>query len=344
MRITELNLQDNDEKNRVWGFLNQFDYIPFQQFPEYSFLEDLPVRGWIASEGEKIIGWVEVTEKRRILALIQFGPVSVNDEAILALLEYVVNHYKNHLFWLVQWMPYCYSQEIFERVSSKIQGRVSLIQPKGEIHWSSKRISIMEPGGNILKKFSENHRRSIRKATAADIKCTIIEDIFEVKRFTDGYIRMYCHRKLHVDAGKTKQSFLRLYQYLKNTKKGFFLGAFKGTELLGGVIIIYQGKSAFYYKGYMDHEKRQLPVNHISFYNAILQAQKDKMLWFDFGGYALNTNEKQVMNINRFKDGFKGELISFPGTSIIGLRKFWRAVYHGIRFKRKLWNRLKVII
>jgi lipid II:glycine glycyltransferase (peptidoglycan interpeptide bridge formation enzyme) len=190
------------------------------------------------------------------------------------------------------------------------------------IHWSSKRISLDEDAETIFKKFSENHRRNIKKATSLQIECRKIVSKPEMDAFIRGYIQMYRHRKLDVDAVAVENSFSKLFEYVTRHKSGFFIGAFRGDDLLGGLIVIFQGNTAFYYKGYIDHEQRKVPINHLAFYEAILLSKEDNLHWFDFGGYASNTTDEQLVNINKFKDGFKGTTVEFPKTQMIGLNYF----------------------
>jgi lipid II:glycine glycyltransferase (peptidoglycan interpeptide bridge formation enzyme) len=105
------------------------------------------------------------------------------------------------------------------------------------------------------------------------------------------------------------------------------MGAFKEDELLGGLIIIFQGDTAFYYKGYIDHDKRSMPINHLAFYTAMIYSRDKNMKWFDLGGYATGTMDKQLLNINKFKDGFKGELVEFSKTQMIGLNILSKPAY-----------------
>ena len=61
--------------------------------------------------------------------------------------------------------------------------------------------------------------------------------------------------------------------------------------------------------------------------NYLNYSKNEGMLIYDFGGYAPNTKDKDLQDINKFKDGFGGELkresyyIPYP---IWLLRKFKR--------------------
>jgi hypothetical protein len=334
VNITTLSQLTEDDKNAVWIFLKQFDYIPYQQFPEYAEVENLSCKYFIAKDHSGVItGWVQVIEKRNLLAVIEFGPLATNAETVKNLFLFILRHYKKKYFLLTRWVPYCYDPSAYEMIGDSIKNHFRFVNSPNLIHWSSKRIALPDEADIIFKKFSENHRRNIKKAAGLQIECRKIGSKIELNTFIQGYITMYQHRKLKVDPIAIHNSFSRLFQYLAESKKGFFIGAFKGKDLLGGLVIIFQGKTAFYYKGYIDHEQRKMPINHIAFYNAILLAKEENMNWFDFGGYALGTTDEQLININKFKDGFKGEFVEFPKTRMIGLSFISRWIHSLLSLK-----------
>lgn len=339
MEITRTNSLTEEEKKEAWQFLNRFDYVPYQQFPEHCFIEGLKSSFFMAWEGGKMTGWLQVIEKKNILASIEFGPVASGKDVIAALLLEAFHYYRKKFFLFVRWMPYWHSEEEHETVRRQVGKRFRLLSNNSLIHWASKRISLEGPEEDILKKFSENHRRNIRKATGFSIECNTIADQKTVDAFVEGYVKMYRHRNLAVDHAKVQASFHRLHAFLVSSGKGFFMGAFKDGVLFGGLIMIYQGKTAFYYKGYIDHEQRQMPINHAAFYQAILQSKKDGMQWFDFGGYAADTTDEQLVNINKFKDGFKGTLVRFPESGMYGLNLLSGVVSAGISLKNKILNK-----
>jgi hypothetical protein len=329
----------DEEKKEAWEFLQNFDYIPYQQFPEYGFIEGLRSSFFIAREGNKIVGWLQMIEKKNILASIEFGPLADSVEIIIALLQKAFNYYRRKFFLVVRWMPYWYAEEDSEMIRRQIEKKWPVLRNTNLIHWASKRISLDEPEEAILKKFSENHRRNIKKGNSFSIECRVIAEKKIIENFIDGYVKMYQHRNLQVDYSAVRTSFNKLHEFLVSSRKGFFMGAFKDDVLLGGLIIIYQGKTAFYYKGYIDHEQRQMPINHVAFYQAILQSKQDNMQWFDFGGYAVDTTDEQLVNINKFKDGFKGELVQFSPSRMYGLNLLSRAAYSLLSLKNKILSK-----
>lgn len=338
MMIKILNCSHFDEgtKSEIWSFLKRFDYIPFQQFPEYPEIEGLSGRGFIAKSDKGIEGWLLVIEKKNILASIEFGPVGNDNEITASLLQEAFKYYRKKFFFVVRWMPGWDDEANLEIIRQQIQKRYLPLSNSNLIHWASKRISLKDSEETILKKFSENHRRNIKKGSGFSIECRVINDQKLIDDFSEGYIKMYKHRNLPVNPSVIKRSFTELYKFLSQFDKGFFMGAFKDEVLVGGLIIIYQGKTAFYYKGFIDHEQRQMPINHVAFFRAILHSKQHNMEWFDFGGYATDTADEQLANINKFKDGFKGELIQFPQSSAYGLNFLSKAMYAALNFKNKI--------
>jgi hypothetical protein len=339
VKITKAHSLTGKEKEEAWEFLQKYNYIPYQQFPEYGFIEGLRSSFFIAREGNKIVGWLHVIEKKNILASIEFGPLGDSVEIIIALLQKAFNYYRRKFFLVVRWMPYWYAEEDAEMIRRQIEIKWPVLTNANLIHWASKRISLNEPEEAIFKKFSENHRRNIKKGNSFSIECRVIAEKKIIENFIDGYVKMYQHRNLQVDHSAVQASFNKLHEFLISSGRGFFMGAFKDDVLLGGLIIIYQGKTAFYYKGYIDHEQRQMPINHVAFYHAILQSKQNNMQWFDFGGYAVDTTDEQLVNINKFKDGFKGELVQFSPSRMYGLNLLSRAAYSLLSLKNKILSR-----
>ncbi len=58
-------------------------------------------------------------------------------------------------------------------------------------------------------------------------------------------------------------------------------------------------------------------------------AKSRGLKFFDFGGYAVDVKEgDQLFDINRFKHGFGGELVTYPKTMLIYTTPFSKALYN----------------
>ena len=87
--------------------------------------------------------------------------------------------------------------------------------------------------------------------------------------------------------------------------------------------------SASHFRMYSDNEERAFlgRVNRFLHFMDMMYAKEMNMLVYDFGGYALNTKNEVLQNINKFKDGFRGRLqkecnyISYPLWLLLKLKR-----------------------
>jgi lipid II:glycine glycyltransferase (peptidoglycan interpeptide bridge formation enzyme) len=166
----------------------------------------------------------------------------------------------------------------------------------------------------ILKEFAPNHKGSIKKAIKEGLTTKILHEPEEIIEFAKNYSAMYKARKLTINEDECVKSFLEIAVFFDKYKKGYFLGVMNSTnELIGGVIIINQGTTALYSKGYSDIKHRQLPISHIGLFEAMKIAQKEDRTIFDFGGYNFLVDENdQITKVNFFKSGFSKDFLFYP--------------------------------
>jgi hypothetical protein len=69
-------------------------------------------------------------------------------------------------------------------------------------------------------------------------------------------------------------------------------------------------RSASHFRMYSNNKKRALlgRLNRFLHFMDMMYAKDMNMLIYDLGGYALNTENEELQNINKFKDGFRGKL------------------------------------
>ena len=73
---------------------------------------------------------------------------------------------------------------------------------------------------------------------------------------------------------------------------------------------VHMFRSASHFRTVSDERKRGLigRMNRFLHFEDMIYAKKMNMLKYDFGGYAINTDDKELLDINKFKDGFGGKL------------------------------------
>ena len=102
-----------------------------------------------------------------------------------------------------------------------------------------------------------------------------------------------------------------------------------GDKILVSNILVYFGDTVTYLHGASLSEKRNLMAPFLCQWQAILDAQELGYQFYDFWGI----NEKKWPGVTRFKLGFNGQIIEYPGTFDVILDKFWYKIYYlGKRF------------
>ena len=99
-------------------------------------------------------------------------------------------------------------------------------------------------------------------------------------------------------------------------------------------IIISHGDTATYLHGASSEKDREVMAPYLLHWMTMLWAKKQGFRWYDFWGVAPEgVTDHPLASVSRFKEGFGGAVIEFPGTFEIPLRPVW---YRLIRLHRRL--------
>jgi len=331
--VKDLTPQQQSDMMSIYSLM---EVVSLEQYPGFAQASEpeIPVLYLLAYRQDKLIGYACVKIKKSVLATVSFGPLVRDADDYEEVCAATVNActYKGVLM-----------MKIFPPFSSVKNTPIQLPfaklkseQSDEDFNWASLLLPLDRPMEEIFSGFSENHKRSIRKAQKINLSTAEITTEEEINLFAEQYTKMYKIRELPVDLDEAKLSFQRLFTFFKEQKTGIFL-AVKSDKggMIGGLCISYQGNAAFYHKGYSHPDFRQLPINHLAFYDAINLAKAKGLKYFDFGGYGLNLSpEDQVNGINRFKDGFGGHLVTYPQTLTIyttPISKLMHSIYQKFR-------------
>lgn len=112
-------------------------------------------------------------------------------------------------------------------------------------------------------------------------------------------------------------------------------------KALAAILLIRFGDTVTYLHGASSRDRRELMAPHMLHWHAIGEAKKWGAKHYDFWGVAPMEirNEKLKMKnlkhswagITRFKKGFSGEYVEYPGTFDLPKNKFWYKVYSTFR-------------
>jgi len=113
--------------------------------------------------------------------------------------------------------------------------------------------------------------------------------------------------------------------------------AYQGETFLAGAIVGYFGDTATYLFGASSYEHRSLMGPYGLHWTIMKEAKKAGYLFYDFWGTdtkgAAAAHGRDWSGITRFKMGFNGAFIEYPGTFDLPMNRFWYTVY---RLGRKM--------
>lgn len=319
-----------DELEEINTFLDSSKLCTIEQYPQWAKIIDNKdnLIYLICRIDDKIVLFCSIREIRNIFikyAQISFGPVFENITILLESIEYLVHYLKNKGFALLKMQLALETGAVADLIEYKLNQRFKIKYYFDKYNWSSIRVPLSGRTENeIFKEFTKGHKSAIKKAIKCHVQTAELSNIEDLEEFCKIYHKMNVKRGIPSDIIDLKKKIIAMNNFLKDKRKGFILGVRDSTnQIIGGVIIVFQGNSARYYKGAADPEIRDLPVLHIAIWNSVKECKKLGYSYFDLWGYNHFVNkEDQIYGINRFKKGFGGEFLFYPKIINIELSKF----------------------
>jgi lipid II:glycine glycyltransferase (peptidoglycan interpeptide bridge formation enzyme) len=175
-------------------------------------------------------------------------------------------------------------------------------------------LDLKAPEEEIRKGFSKGHKSDLKKSEKNNISVSLLSSEADWEAFCRIFARMN-RKRGHATREKENEAFLqRAWAFLKRTGQGDGLVVKdEAGNLLGGILLVYQGTTVRYFKGAADPDQRQIPILHAALWEGIRRARAMGFRFFDFWGYNHFVDENdQVFHINRFKKGFGGSYSFYP--------------------------------
>jgi len=112
-----------------------------------------------------------------------------------------------------------------------------------------------------------------------------------------------------------------------------FLAQYEGKNIAAGIFLFY-GDQVTYLHGASDNQFRNLMAPYLLQWSLIKYARTEKYRFYDFYGI----DEKKWPGVTRFKLGFGGRVVNYPGTYDLIFKPF---IYRCYEFLRKLRRFIK---
>lgn len=305
-----------DQINQIDLLFHRVDFSSIEQYPGFSeaaYPKEKTVHALLVSHNT-IKGYAQIKIKKRLLASVYFGPIVENEHDYSNFIKEIKRYCKKKFIPLLKVFPPAFTKKYSESFWEKLKKETGFQTSEKDFNWASLVSKIDSTDEELLKSFGDNHRQSIKKALKLELNTEILK-LEEVEDFNNQFCELYKKRGIDISIAENLQKFTNLFHFFENNSKGFFMGVKQKNILIGGVCISHGNNVSFYLEGYSHPNYRKLPISHLVIYEAMKLSRDKGYNYFDFGGYALNTNKgDQLYNINQFKESFKGKLIRYPKT------------------------------
>ncbi len=183
-------------------------------------------------------------------------------------------------------------------------------------------LSLEGPEEKILSQMHQKTRYNIRLAQKKNLIIKkgaehVIQflDLLEETRQRDGF-------RLHSRA---------YYEMMVKSNAVELVTAWHGEKLLAGSLLSYFGDTVTYVHGASSSQHRELMAPYFLHWQSIIEACSAGYRYYDWHGI----DEKKWPGVTRFKEGFGGEVITYPGTFDVPLAPL---LYAGYTVCRRLWR------
>ncbi len=318
-----------EEFANVNAFYDTLENVTIEQHPKWS--EVLNNEGkchyYISSVNNQIKCFAVITHQSYSLfktARISFGPLFSEPEYLIDSIKKIREEYKKNGFYYLSIQLAVPVSNSTEYIEYKLNQAFPIKYNFDRNNWTSLIVELSLPSEDTFKRFSKGHKSAIKKSITEGITVRKLNTPEEVKALSKIYVKMNIVRGL-LNTGEENAASLfgRIFTFIENHDKGFFLGVYdQANTLVGGIIVIYQGNTARYYKGASDPDRKDIAILHLALFEAFKIAKEAKKSFFDLWGYNHMVDEKdQVFFINRFKKGFSDTYLFYPKTMHISLKK-----------------------
>ncbi len=210
-------------------------------------------------------------------------------------------------------------QEKIQNIKHKVQDTIN-IQPKKTLI-----LDISKTEEDLLKEMHKKTRYNIRLASKKEVEISELkedefDELWELIKETSERDGFRSHpRRYYEKMFKLSNDFLK-----------FYIAKYEG-KIISCLIATFFGDMATYTHGASSNEHRNVMAPYLLQWHTIKEAQKRGIKYYDFHGI----DEKKWPGVTKFKKGFGGEIINYPGTFDMVFNSFWYHMYKIARWIRR---------
>jgi len=292
-------------------FISRNDGSFLQSWQWGSFQESLGRKIWrIETQGLKglVIKYGLPTGKNYLYC--PRGPVGQDAEikSFLKEVKEIAKHEKSIFLKLEPGHDYKLLDYRFKKSSKQIQPLRTLI------------LDLDKPEQEILSAMHQKTRYSIRLAQRKGIKVKS-SNYDQIDTFLDLLVETAKRNKFHIHS---KDYYRKMVGVLDPEGIVKIFLAKRQDRVIAANLIGFFGKTVTYLHGASDYEARQTMASYLLQWHTIRQAKELGFKYYDFWGI----DDKKWPGVTRFKKGFNGKEVAYPGSFDLPYRSGWYTLYN----------------
>lgn len=219
-----------------------------------------------------------------------------------------------------------FSQESFSAIKARPKG-FSLIRSEKQIQPSKTIVlDITKPKEELLRAMRQKTRYNIRLAQRKGIVVEKVKSNQMIDAFFALLEETAKRDKFH---SYPKEYYRKMAEALEPAGLLKLFLARHGAKIVAANLVCFFNQTATYLHGASDYGFRHLMAPHLLQWQTILEAKKTGMKYYDLWGI----DDKKWPGVTRFKRGFGGEEVFYPGAYDVVFRPVWYQLYN---FARKI--------
>ncbi len=272
---------------------------------------------FVCIQNNAILGYAVIELNRFHRSECWFGPVIFNPNlAALFWDDFKVQLRRNNIWQLT---IQTYSNEEYDlTLESAI--KVGFLPNKIQ-GWATAVKEISQPIEKLIKGYDAKHRYSIERAKKQGLTAKLITDQVEFEKLIQIFLTMFDQRQIHFYPTQLIQKLNGEFNYIQSTGNGLVIGSYKGSQLLGGIILLFAGSTALYAYGAMNKNDKE-PIMHLAIHQSFKLLNELGITNFDFGGYFTGKDDEQFIALNRFKTRFSVTPVIYPSRLELNTSRF----------------------
>ena len=188
----------------------------------------------------------------------------------------------------------------------------------------------------LIKAMKSKTRYNIRLSQKKEVEIVVSTDLKDINIFYKISAEMAKRQKIRIHP---KKYYLQLFEtFVKLNKAFLYLAKYEG-RVISANLIIYSEDTATYVHGSSSNKYRNVMAPYLLQWQAIQDAKKAGLMYYDFGGVAPeNAENHEWAGITRFKQGFGGEYVNYPKSVDVIYSSGKYYIYKLLRYLNKMFR------